>query len=85
MEWLKGRADELPSVSASEVLARQSTCAEIRQQQPWVPLKLQMPYLLSLVNHVPQLFHRGHMQLSLQHGRLSFSPPQIVFCQLFHN
>ena len=55
MEWLQVRADELPFESAPEVLAMQSTCAGIRQHQPWVPLKLQMPHLMSLVNHFQQL------------------------------
>ena len=52
MQWLQVRADELPLESAPEVLAMQHTCAGIRQQQPWVPLKLQSPHLLSLVTHV---------------------------------
>ena len=51
---------------ASEVLAMQSTCAGTRRQQPSVPLKLQMPNLLTLVYHVLQLFHSGQTQLSLQ-------------------
>ena len=52
MQWVQVRADELPFESAPEVLAMQHNCARIRQQQAWVPLKLQPPHLLSLVTHV---------------------------------